>query len=50
MSPTCKDVPGILAKLISDSCKNKRLHSELQEIQDRIEEYTDAGLILETHD
>ena len=39
---------GILAKLIPESCKNELLCSELQEIQDGIEEYTDAGVILET--
>ena len=41
---------SILARLIPEKCKNRDLHGELQEIQDRIEEYSEAGLIRNSHD
>ena len=40
----------VLSKLIPEKCENENLHAELQEIQDRVEEYIDSGLLSESHD
>ena len=40
----------VLGKLIPTECKNEKLHAELQQIQDRVEEYFESGLLLESHD
>ena len=41
---------SIIAKLIPENCKNRDLHGELQEIQDRTEAYSEAGLIRNSHE